>query len=432
MRPVLLALPIALLASLASAQTSSDPLAGNADHPVAVTPSPDVRAVVEGLNHFGVDLYRNTTSGTQTDTMISPASVFTAFGLAYAGARGATAAELAKVLHYPLPSDRLHQAMGELLATMRFDGPGKSLSVSNALFVQRGMTMSPTYVSLVASRYAAGLRTVDYLADSEAARKVINRWVEVQTHDRIRDLLAPPHVTSDTRSVLVNTIHFKADWADRFDKAATREEDFTRIGAPKVKVRLMHATRRLRYAPGPAYRAVALPYRGGETEMVVILPNDAKGLQAIEVALTPTQLQSTMRRLDASVGRDVILSLPKFKIETGFDLTEPLQAMGLTISLSDAADFTGAKPATGTGPLDRPIKIGKIVHKVFVEVEEQGTEAAAATAIMQIIVTGSHGPPPPPPIIFRADHPFLFAIRDRRTGALLFLGRFTGEGSGVA
>lgn len=424
------------LASPGFAQ-SSDPTGGEAEEeeataieerfvPAAIIA--DARAVASGMNAFGVELYKATAATEASNVFVSPASVSAAFGLAYAGAQGATADEIARVLHYPLGPVRFHAAMGDLLATMQLSAPGRELAVSNALWIQNELPLEQRYLDLVAARYRAGLRRVDYAADSEAARILINEWVEQQTRDRIKNLLSSLDVTPATVSVLVNTIYFKADWATPFDKAATKVEKFA-TGRGKVETPLMHQQLHTPYLKGDGFQAIALPYRGGETEMLVFLPNSERGLPAFEKNLNVDAVGRWIGELAKGGTRDVILTLPKFKLELRFDLIETLKGLGMTTAFSNASDFSGMKPvvASSGNSIDWNLKINNVIHQVFVEVEEKGTEAAAATAITSIIVTGSRGgPPPPPPVVFRADHPFFFALRDRRTGAILFMGRFAG------
>lgn len=387
----------------------------------------DAADVVTGLNHFGLELYRAVSAERRGSVFLSPASVSSAFGLAYAGARGTTADEMAGVLRYPHGQARFHLAMGALLGSMQLSANGRELVVSNALWVQKEMRLHQDYLDLVARDYGAGLRRVDYRADSESARLAINGWVEERTRNRIRNLLTPLDVTPGTVSVLVNTIYFKADWAHPFEAVATRAEPFTTASGGKRTAQLMHRQLDLSYLRGEGFQAVALPYRGGETEMLVFLPSKPSGLPAFEKALTPEALARWTRALYETPGkREVILSLPKFKLEQRFELKGALEALGLKAVFSNASDFSGMKPVdpASADALDQNIKIDKVIQQVFLEVEEKGTEAVAATALTAIIVTGARRREPP--VVFRADHPFFFALRDRRSGAVFFVGRYTG------
>ncbi|GAA4712436.1 serpin family protein [Sphingomonas lutea] len=418
-----------ILAALVAA-----PLAAQEDEPkpnpkeafVLAEIGDDGAAVVAGLNRFGLDLYAQV-RGETGDLAISPASAATAFGLAYAGANGATEAEIARVLHFPAVSD-FHGTLGGLLKSMELKQNGRTLAVNNALWLQHGLKLRPEYVSLVAKNYGAGLQWVDYRKDREAARLRVNAWVESKTNNRIRGLLQPANVPKDTRSILVNTIYFKADWHEPFDARATKPGDFTLGAGGKIKLPLMHRKLRIPYVAADGAKAVALPYRGGETEMVLLLPDKADGLAALERRLTADALAGWTAKLRAS--RDeVMVTLPKFRIQKRIELVEPLRNLGMHIALSDASDFSKMKvvdPASRDRE-DWNFKIGAVVQQVFVEVEEKGTEAAAATAVVQVVVTGARVSREPK--VFTADHPFLFLIRDRRTNAVLFVGRYTGEGA---
>lgn len=388
----------------------------------------DGKRIVDGLNRFGSEIYSKM-MGEKGDIAISPASISTAFGLAYAGARGKTADDIAATLHYPTDIADFHKSYGQLLGTMQLSANGRTIAVNNAIWLQHGLPVRDEYLALVNANYGAGLNRVDYVGDPEASRLAINRWVESKTNDKIKDLLHREDITDFTRSVLVNTIYFKADWADPFDNAATKIEPFKVSSGKPVDMPLMHQRNSYNYAEQDGIQMLAMGYRGGEAEMVILLP-EAGRLPAMEKKIATQGFSPWLAALEAADGVEAIVTLPRFKIEKRYDnVVETLQAMGMAKPFEDDADFTGMKPVNmaGNDPNDRNLKISKVIHQVFVEVEEKGTEAAAATAIiMDVVVTGSRGKPPPPKI-FRADHPFLFLIRDRRTGAILFVGRFTGE-----
>jgi serpin B len=386
-------------------------------------------SIAAGTNDFGVLLFGQL--GKEPDNqLMSPASISTAFGMAYAGAKGDTAKQIAAVLHYPQGLDDFHGSFGQLLDTMQIDRIGRKMSVNNAIWLQNETVVLPEYQALVARSYAAGLKRTDFKSDPEVARLTINRWVEEKTNNKIKDLLSPLNVSKDTRSVLVNTIYMKADWAVPFESQATKVEDFTLPSGVKQKQQLMNQRNRYAYAELDGIQAIALPYRGGETEMVVLLPRSEKGLPKFEKQLTPAKMRAIFKALEApEAASDVILTLPKFKIEQRYELKKTFAAMGMNIPFSNKSDFSGMKlvRTDSPNPEDWNFKIEDVIHQTFVEVEEKGTEAAAATAITMIIVTSAPRTPPPPPKIFRADHPFLFVIRDRRTKAMLFIGRYGGD-----
>jgi serine protease inhibitor len=414
---------VLLWASPIAAEVPGEPQPEPKEAYVPARLNSDGDAIVSGLNRFTLDLYAQARSE-GGDLAISPASVSTAFGLAYAGARGKTAEEIASVLRYPSLAD-FHPSFGALLRTMDLHQNGRTLAVNNAIWLQEGLKVRPEYAELVHDNYGAGLQRVDYRHHSEAARAKINAWVERQTNNRIRNLLSKENVTRGTRSVLVNTIYFKADWADPFYKEATKDKPFTLASGRRIARPLMHRRLDVGYAQQSGIKAVAIPYRGDETEMVFFLPDKADGLQSLERSLTPEVLGRWMKKLERrAVPVDVLI--PRFRIESRLELKDTLQHMGMHTVFSNNSDFSGLKAVNAASPdqEDWNLKIDNVVHQVFVEVEEKGTEAAAATAGVAILITGARVTEP---LVFRADHPFLFLIRDRRTNAILFIGRYTGE-----
>ena len=438
MRTVILPLVAMLLAQAATAQSAvNTPISAEEEGEPKPDPNEqyvpakldaDGAKIVSGMNDFGAQLYGDLRS-VPGDMAISPASISTAFGIAYAGAHGRTALEIASTLNYPEVAD-FHASFGSLLRTMDLRRNGRTLSVNNALWLQERSPVQPEYEVLIKRHYGTGLQRVDYKGNPEDARKRINAWVESKTNGKIRNLLNSDNVTTKTRSVLVNTVYFKADWADSFDKSATRSEDFTLASGKRVKRDLMHRQGGYAIAEKPGLKVLAMPYRGGETEMVVVLPDAHDGLANLEASLDGTGLKRLLTELrDGGTHGRVDVTFPKFKIENRFELEEALQRMGMVVPFSDDSDFSGAKVVKplSADQEDWNLKIGDVIHQVFVEVEEKGTEAAAATAIASIIVTSAG--PVRPPKVFRADHPFLFLIRDRRTDAILFIGRYTGESS---
>ncbi|HYC94979.1 MAG TPA: serpin family protein [Sphingomicrobium sp.] len=390
------------------------------EEPVPARLDADGQAVVEGLNQFGFELYDRLRSQ-DGDLAVSPASVSTAFGLAHAAAKGRTADEIAATLHYPVVGD-FQASFGGLLRTMDLHRNGRTLTVNNAIWLQEGMPIRAGYLQLVEHNYGAGIQRVDYNADPEAARLRINAWVESKTNDKIKNLLLPGNVSRDTRSYLVNTIYFKADWADPFNKDDTKKEQFTLASGDKIGRDLMHQQGNFALAEERGLKLISMPYRGGETEMLIFLPDKANGLAAFERSFDDAVLE----RLEGKLNRGTVkVTLPKFKIEKRFELVDTLKQLGMVTPFSSQADFSGIADVSGASAERASLAIGDVVHQVFVEVEEKGTEAAAATAIGIIITSARMGKPRE----FRADHPFLFLIRDRRTKAILFLGRFTGESS---
>jgi serine protease inhibitor len=395
------------------ASIAPDAALARADVPRASAAPADASAAAAAINAFGLDLYRQIAAGTP-NAVFSPASIALALGMARAGARGQTAVEMDAVLH-DLASDEhagwlnaLDQALASRSGTFQ-DMSGTALPVAlriaNAPFAQRGMPLEPAYLEALAARYGAGLRLVDYVADTEGARQLINGWVADQTEQRIPELLVPGVLTPESRLTLVNAIYLKAPWLEPFAVEATEPGTFTRADGTTVKVPLMAASAAMPYASGAGWQAVEIPYIGGSLAMTVVVPDD---LAAFEAALTADQLASITGGLAET---QVTLTFPKFSIETKARLADVLAALGMPTAFGDAADFSGITTA-------EQLAISDVIHQANIDVDEKGTEAAAATAVV-MRATGM----PAEPVTVRVDRPFLFALRDVPTGAILFMGR---------
>jgi serpin B len=382
----------------------------------AANQTADQAETVKGSNAFAVDLYAQlrTEPG---NLFFSPESISTAFAMAYAGANGQTAAEMQKVFHFTLPPERLHPAMGALLAGMNAPHQGYALSVADALWAQQNTNFLPGYLKLVKTDYGAGFHPVDFKSNPESVRATINQWVEKQTNDKIQNLLGPGTITPLTRLILTNAIYFKAAWADQFGKNFTENKDFHLSAAKTIQAPTMRNSGHYYYFKGPSFQALQLPYEKDEVSMLILLPDNADGLPALERSLTAAHLEKWTSSL--AYADEVIVSLPRFKITQQFELSSTLEALGLKAAFNpSAADFSSI-----TG--DKSLSISAAIHKAYIDVDENGTEAAAATAVVMVATAMAPRTPPPPPIVFTADHPFLFLIRDNATGSILFLGRVT-------
>jgi len=365
---------------------------------------------VKGNNAFALGLYGQLRSQ-PGNLFFSPESISTAFAMAYAGARGQTATSMAHVFHFTLPPDQLHPAMGKLLVQMNEKSPNYQLSVANALWAQQNQNFQQDYLKLVEANYAAGFHQVNFLLAPETARTTINQWIEAQTNNKIQNLVPPGTITPLTRLVLTNAIYFKGDWLDPFDKSATAVADFHVSPVQIVKAPLMHQTGSFNFLDGGTFQALELPYKGNALSMVVLLPNDVAGLSALEHSLSADALTGWIARLRSAPR--VIVTLPRFTMTQQFELSRTLAAMGMPQAFNSAADFSGMD---GT----RDFSISAAIHKAFIDVNETGTEAAAATSI---IMRATAMRVEPPPIVFNANHPFLFLILDTRSGSILFFGR---------
>ena len=380
-------------------------------------PAADQSEAVKGSNAFAVDLYGRL-STKPGNLFFSPESISTAFAMTYAGAHGQTATEMARVFHFTLPPARLHPAIGALLAGMNAPHQGYALSVADALWAEKDENFLPAYLKLVEANYGAGFHPVDFKSAPDSVRATINAWVEKQTNDKIQNLLGPGAVTPLSRLILTNAIYFKAAWADQFSKNATENDDFHLSAGKTIQAPTMHNSGGYEYFKGPSFQALLMPYEKDEISMLILLPDNIDGLPALERSLTAANLDKWIASL--SYAHEVIVSLPRFKITQQFELSSTLEGLGMKTAFDgNIADFSAM-----TG--DKSLVISAAIHKAYIDLDENGTEAAAATAVVMEMATAMRPlSPPPPPIIFTADHPFLFLIRENASGAILFMGRVT-------
>lgn len=371
----------------------------------------DQEALVSGNSAFATDLY-SAIADDEGNIFYSPFSISIALSMTYAGARGDTATEMEQVMHYNLPQDDLHPAFNWLdlhlmdlaEAPVHDESEPFQLSVANSIWGQKDYHFEKPFLDTLAVNYGAGLRTLNFAEEPEPSREVINTWVEDKTQNRIENLLPQGTIKPSTRMVLTNAIYFKASWLNAFEAQMTSKGEFTRRDGSTVMADLMEQTTEFPYADMGSYKAIELPYDGGDVSMLVMLPDD---LATFEQSFDASTIDTTV---DALARERVRLTLPKFEFEAPLMLTKTLQEMGMNAPFGNA-DFSGM---TGT----RDLVISDVVHKAFVAVDEEGTEAAAATAV----IVGETSVPPPP-VEFRADKPFVFMIRDNATGSILFLGR---------
>jgi serine protease inhibitor len=377
----------------------------------------DRAVVVEGNNAFAVALYHQL-CGQTGNLFFSPESISTALAMAYAGARGNTASEMAKALHFTAPPAQLHPAMGALLRDLNAAHSDYQLNVANALWAQQGYTFLDQFLNLLTTDYGAGVQQVDFKGAREAARSTINQWVEQKTQDKIKELLAPGALRPDTRLVLTNAIYFKGNWQTQFDKTQTRNEDFYLSQTKSTTAPLMHREGGFGYFDGGTFQVLEIPYKSNELSLIILLPKERSGLPGLENSMTASDLQQWLSRVTPI--SKVIVTVPKFKSTQEFELSGALRTLGMPQAFAAGADFSGM-----TGKRD--FAISAVIHKAFVDVNEEGTEAAAATAVtMRALAMRAPGPPPP---VFRADHPFIFLIRDNGSRSVLFMGRMTDPAS---
>jgi len=419
MRPVKLALMTVLLGILLSAcdGLSSSNIAMSTRpreaHPVLVENG--LPTLVDGNNAFALDIYQSLRSQ-DGNLILSPYSISLALAMTYAGARGETESQMAQVLHFG-PQTATHTSFNALDLDVAQRGkkgldpdqePMK-LSIANAVWAEQNFPFLPDYLDMIAVNYGAGIHLADFVNQFDPTRKEINNWVSDQTEDKINDLLPDGSVGPDTRMVLVNAIYFKADWLDQFDADSTEDAPFHLLDGSEVTVDMMNQDMYgVPYTQGNGYQALELAYAGESAAMDIIVPDDGR-FEEFESSFdqeTFDAILNEMQPVSASLG------LPKFDFTKDFNLSDTLKDMGMPdVFDRDRADFSGM-----TG--GRDLFIGNVLHKAFVAVDEEGTEAAAATAIIMETTSA-----PMFDVSLTIDRPFIFLIRDKVTGQILFIGR---------
>jgi serpin B len=385
------------------------------------------------INSLGIDLLRQTKPN--ENTVLSPYSIQSAMAMAYEGADGTTRTEMAKVLHYP-DGDAIRTSLNALRESLhqlstnsqareqrekRDSGAANDpfvLTTANRLFGQKGYDFRPAYQSLLKDSYGAPFEALDF-HNAIGAAQHINSWIEQQTHNRIRDLIAPSALNDLTRLVLVNAVYLKVPWMTPFEASATKPQPFHLSGGKDIQVPTMTQKKNFAYGKFNNMTAIVLPYRPYDLQFVVLLPDARDGLEALQQNLTPDVLAKC-----ASLERkEIILQMPTFRLEPPvFSLKEKFETLGMKQAFDIPAGSANFERIASKRNNDY-LYISDIFHKTFVDVDEKGTEAAAATAI--VMMTNGLQLEKPEAIEVHIDHPFLFAIQHRETGACLFLGRVT-------
>jgi serpin B len=341
----------------------------------------------------------------------SPLSASLALTMVLNGARNETYRQMAHALGYgEQPVERINTENALLLHLLRSPDPKTETLVANSLWVQQGFSLLPSFLQACQKHYEAEVDSVDFMQDREGAAERINGWVKQNTKGLIPKLFEPSDFSPLTRLVVVNTLYFKGKWQKPFDKQATREEEFHLEGGKVKRVPMMHQSGKFDYLRGDGFQAVALPYGAGELSFYLFLPDEGRSLQAFLKELTAERWAQWLKGFKPMEG-DV--GLPRFRIEATYPLKEPLQAMGITDAFDpEKADLSGVAPLT-----DGRLFITKALQKAVVEVDEEGTKAAAATGVV-VSVTAYN----PNRFTLIANRPFFFIIRHNATGAILFMG----------
>ena len=400
---------------------------GDGDNPVnsrvaaqmddsGVTPE-GIAGVVSANNLFALEVYEKLRSD-EGNLFLSPYSISTALTMVYEGARGETAEEIARVFHLPADSAERRAAFAAVHNRLNEPDNEYALSVANALWAQEDYGFLDPFLNALQNHYAAGASSLDFVGSTEEARQTINTWVEDRTNRKIRNLFPAGTLDANTRLVLTNAIYFKGEWATGFDPDQTRTEAFHVSPARTVNVPTMRLTGEdasFRYTEDRSVQVLELPYKGERLSMLILLPA-ADSLDAFENDLTPGKLNEWQ---DGLRKQRVDVFLPRFTYETKYFMNRLLQEMGMPAAFSQQADLSGMDGTRG-------LSIQHVIHQAFVEVNEEGTEAAAATGVAVGLTSV------PQVTVFRADRPFLFAIQDTETGLLLFLGKIVDPTIGSA
>ncbi|XP_061096083.1 leukocyte elastase inhibitor-like isoform X2 [Conger conger] len=368
--------------------------------------------------NFSLDLFKKISESNKSDNIFySPLSISSALAMVYMGARGNTATQMSVSLRSQTDDD-IHAEFSKLMSELNKEGAPYALSLANRLYGEQSYEFVEKFIMDTKKFYQAELETVDFKSKAEDERVKINSWVEKQTQEKIKNLLAKGTVDHMTILVLVNAIYFKGNWDKKFKEADTKEVLFKLSKNESKPVQMMHQKAKfdLAFIPEVNCQILEMPYIGKELSMLIILPreieDDSTGLERLERELTYEKLIQWTQPENMDTP-EVNVALPKFKMEESYDLKDILVSMGMKDAFDVAkSDFSGMSPNNG-------LVVSKVVHKAFVEVNEEGTEAAAATAVMMMYRCAR-----PPPIMFTADHPFLFFIRHNPTQSILFYGRF--------
>jgi serpin B len=378
------------------------------------TPDPtlaDAQQAAQAADAFGADLYHLLTAGPTGNMIFSPVSISAALRMALLGARGETAAQLAATLHLAGPQAAADGLRLLSAGLARLSSGDVTVRAPNTMWAEAGLPLRPEFTATLAGMAAAQVRSVDFVHAAEQARLEINETIAEQTAGRIQDLLGRGVVDAATRLVLANAVYLKAAWAHPFPRAATADMPFHSGAGAEIAVRMMRLATRLGYRRGDGYQAVILPYAGRELAMAVILPDGP--LTPLEAGLAHAGVRGL---LAGAAVQQVRLSMPGFKVTAQANLRRPLETLGAELAFTSGADFSGITSA-------ERVWISEVAHMAYIDVDEDGTEAAAATAV--VVATARFAVPSAPPVEVIVDRPFLFAITNTATGLPLFLGRVT-------
>ena len=383
-------------------------------HPIYAVAADEIKvaSLVADNTDFAIDLYGKL-KDKDGNLFFSPFSISDALAMTFAGAEGNTAAQIAQVSHFGMDRDDTSKAFSELTAGLNPTNEKRDyeFDIANALWAQSGYTLHKDFLDIIKKYYNSGFKEVDFKSNTEAARQTINKWVEEKTNNKIADLISEGMLTNLTRLVLTDAVYFKGKWVYKFAKRHTLDKPFKLLGGDEIEVPTMQQSHGFNYFENEKLQILEMPYIGDKLSMVVFLPKRPDGLKELEGLVAAASIKEWLSSLSM---KTVHVEFPKFKMASEFSLGNTLKFMGMADAFDNKkADFSGIVPDK------TEFYISEVVHKAYVDVNEEGTEAAAATAV---VMAGAAALTPPMPD-FIADHPFIFVIRDIGSGSILFMGR---------
>lgn len=368
-------------------------------------------------NAFTFDMYRKVTNTEENNIFFSPYSIFSAMAICYEGSQGITKEQIANVFYFPLDKTILKVSLGEIVDDLNTETDDYELKNANALWIQKDFAVKKQYISNVENYYSGNVENLDFVEEPEESKNTINNWVEEQTNDKIKDLIPDGAINKKTRLIITNAIYFNGKWQNEFDKEATKKDDFYPSGDEELLVDMMYTKQYFSYGENSKAKIIELPYKGDNLCMYVVLP-DKNDINDFETDFSVGDYEKLKSDMDSEY--EVKTWIPKFKFETKIELSSSLTEMGIVDAFdNDKANFSEISDEQ----ISERLKISKVIHQAFVDVQEEGTEAAAATAVIMETCESVEEPKPVPIREFRADHPFMFFIEDKNTGCILFMGK---------
>ncbi|XP_024390286.1 serpin-ZXA [Physcomitrium patens] len=384
----------------------------------------DVEAMVHGQTEFTIDLYKAVVKGKETENaVLSPVCISLALAMVSAGAKGPTREQIAKCIKLP-EGEPMHNFSSQVKIALLADGSGAGgpqLSLANRIWVEQSVKLKLEFQKVLKDSYGSEAASVDFRTKADEARGKVNEWAKEETHGKIEDLLPPGSVDQGTHIVLANALYFKGAWKKPFEEKDTKDGEFFLLDGKSIKVPMMHTTKKQYVKDFSTFKALRLPYSSGHDRrsfsMFILLPHEKNGITEFEKSLDFKTLAEDLSKVNQEAPMNQF-ALPKFKISFSFEVPEALQTLGLSLPFGEEADLTEMVDSS----LADKLFVSNLYHKTFVDVNEKGTEAAAATAATITLKGISMFQDP---IDFICDHPFLFVIKEEVTNVIIFTGRIT-------